>query len=301
MTTILSSTWAQGVDVSGYDPNMNFQVIKAQDTWLKFGLAKVTEGTGYISEQYAIQVKGFDNIGDPWGSYHYWWANLDGKTQGQWYLNHAYQGVMGDMVDVEDSEGLPEGSPNSAAALAASSLVTCCDVIAQKRGRYPLLYTGDWFWHRFLGNAKKVSDQSDAFIAEYITLSDAGPILPVGWLTWKFWQDTSKGNYPGIASATDHDVFHGTLTDLMAWINGSPVPVPPPTPPVGVYTAKLNAYTWVLTMHSGPGVSYSVTGYLTKLVPLTFQVVLIAPNGWGQVSVNGAIKGWVNLACTVKV
>jgi hypothetical protein len=48
------------------------------------------------------------------------------------------------------------------------------------------------------------------------------PDLPPAWRTWKAWQWSATGSVPGIAGATDLDVFNGGIKQLASWAGAGP-------------------------------------------------------------------------------
>lgn len=235
MSTVLSSTWATGADFSGWDPGINYALVKTAKPPIQFGFSKATEGTVYTSAEYVNQVKGLQSLSDPWGSYHYWHAGAayPGKAQGLHYLAVSLPSPLGDIIDVEDDEGLPDGSSTAAGVAAAQNLLDCVNTIITARPNAKLgIYTGQWFWSRFQNclAAQAIAKLCYVWVAEYRPLSDAGPDLPTGWTDWKYWQYTSSAVIPGTPGPCDVNVYHGTLADLNKWIGAQPIPVPTPTP-----------------------------------------------------------------------
>ena len=95
----------RGIDVSRYDPYIDWQTVRNQD--IRFAIIKSTEGVGYFSERFNEQWAGAKSVGILRGSYHYLRADQDGAKQADWFLSH---------VDVQDGDLPPfldiEGANN---------------------------------------------------------------------------------------------------------------------------------------------------------------------------------------------
>ncbi|KAL0959560.1 hypothetical protein HGRIS_011271 [Hohenbuehelia grisea] len=78
----------QGIDVSGFQPNVNFNTVKANG--VAFAYIKATEGTTFISSSFSSQYVGATNAGLIRGAYHF--AHPDsssGATQAKFFLAHG--------------------------------------------------------------------------------------------------------------------------------------------------------------------------------------------------------------------
>ena len=81
-------------------------------------------------------------------------------------------------------------------------------------GQYPVIYTtADW-WDTCTGRSAAFG-ADPMWIAAY---GFASPPMPPGWKSWTFWQYTSSGTVPGVATAgsTDLDTFSPAMVGLVS-------------------------------------------------------------------------------------
>ncbi|KAJ8693935.1 hypothetical protein PTI98_008876 [Pleurotus ostreatus] len=78
----------QGIDVSGFQPSVNWNTVKANG--VSFAFIKATEGTTFISSSFSSQYVGATNAGFIRGAYHF--AHPDsssGAAQANFFLAHG--------------------------------------------------------------------------------------------------------------------------------------------------------------------------------------------------------------------
>ncbi|KAG6856938.1 hypothetical protein H0H87_011924 [Tephrocybe sp. NHM501043] len=78
----------QGIDVSGYQPNINWASVKANG--VQFAFIKATEGTSYTNPEFSSQYTGATNNGLIRGGYHFARPDISsGATQATFFLAHG--------------------------------------------------------------------------------------------------------------------------------------------------------------------------------------------------------------------
>ncbi|KAG6908001.1 hypothetical protein DXG01_006536 [Tephrocybe rancida] len=78
----------QGIDVSNYQPSINWATVKANG--VKFAFIKATEGTGYTNPSFSSQYTGATNNGLIRGGYHFARPDVSsGATQATYFLAHG--------------------------------------------------------------------------------------------------------------------------------------------------------------------------------------------------------------------
>ncbi|KAG8709352.1 hypothetical protein FRC09_000723 [Ceratobasidium sp. 395] len=78
----------QGIDVSGYQPDVNWQTVKANG--VEFAYIKATEGTTYTNPEFASQYNGAYDAGLIRGAYHFAQpADSTGAAQANYFLEHG--------------------------------------------------------------------------------------------------------------------------------------------------------------------------------------------------------------------
>ncbi|KAF5375676.1 hypothetical protein D9615_009335 [Tricholomella constricta] len=206
----------QGIDVSGFQPNVDWAAVKANG--LTFAFIKATEGHTFISSSFSSQYIGATNAGFIRGAYHF--AHPDsssGATQANFFLAHG-GGWSGDGITlpgVLDIEYNPSGA--ECYGLSASAMVSWIadfsNTYHAATSRFPSKYrlpiviytTTDW-WTTCTGNSAAFASNNPLWIARYASTIGT---LPAGWPFATFWQYADSGPNPG-----DQDLFNGDAAGL---------------------------------------------------------------------------------------
>ncbi|KAA2255983.1 hypothetical protein F0L68_27785 [Solihabitans fulvus] len=214
-SAITPNTLLNGMDVSGYQGNVNWSAAKANGGL--FAYVKATEGTGYINGYFAQQYNGSYNVGMIRGAYHFALPDRSGgATQADYFVSHgggwSRDGkTLPPMLDIEYN---PYGSTCYGYSQSGmrSWIQSFSNEMVARTGRYPTVYTTlDW-WTTCTGNWGGLGSTNPLFIARY----SSGPgTLPAGWGFWTFWQYADHGIFPG-----DQDYFNGPYDRLVALANG---------------------------------------------------------------------------------
>ncbi|KAF9528365.1 glycoside hydrolase family 25 protein [Crepidotus variabilis] len=198
-----------GIDVSSYQPNVNWASVKASG--VSFAYIKATEGTGYQNPSFSSQYTGATNAGLIRGSYHFARPDVSsGATQANYFIAHG-GGWSADGITLPgalDIEYNPYGA--TCYGLSAASMVSWIHDFANtyhsSTGRYPVIYTTTDWWTTCTGNNSGFGSTSPLWIARYA--STVGT-LPAGWSYETFWQYADSGANPG-----DQDYFNGDAAGL---------------------------------------------------------------------------------------
>ncbi|KAG9242936.1 putative N,O-diacetyl muramidase [Calycina marina] len=220
LTQALPSTLEQraqpkGLDVSGYQPNINWSSVKANGAF--FVYIKATEGTTYQNPSFSSQYSGATSVALVRGGYHFARpSSSSGAAQATYFLAHgggwsADGRTLPGMLDLEYA---PSG--NTCYGLTPAAMVSWVrdfsDTYHAKTGRYPVIYTTTDWWKTCTGNSAAFGATNPLFIARY---ASAVGTLPAGWNYHTFWQFADSGVFPG-----DQDVFNGDLTGLKRLASG---------------------------------------------------------------------------------
>jgi GH25 family lysozyme M1 (1,4-beta-N-acetylmuramidase) len=209
-----SSSAVRGLDVSSYQPNVNWTQVAGSGG--QFAYIKATEGTYYTNPYFASQYSGSHKAGLVRGAYEfaipsyssgsaqadYLIANGGGWSAGTYTLPAA--------LDIEYNPYGPEcyGLSQSSMVSWVGSFLT---EYHAKTGKWPAIYsTTDW-WTTCTGNYSGFAGNDPLWIARYA--SSAGT-LAAGWGYYTFWQYADSGTFPG-----DQDVFNGTAAQLAVLAN----------------------------------------------------------------------------------
>jgi lysozyme len=196
-----------GIDLSGYQPNVNWAQVAASG--ITFAFIKATEGTTLVDHTFANHWAGAHGAGLLRGAYHFFRPQLDGAAQARLFLAQlqADPGELPPVLDVESGDGAP-------GALVVAGVSAWLDVITPVLGR-PLIYTMPGFWNT-LPVIPGIADRADLWVANWGAKS---PAAVKGLPIWKFWQFTNHATITGIPgqAAMDEDRFNGTAADLTAY------------------------------------------------------------------------------------
>ncbi|TFK34430.1 glycoside hydrolase family 25 protein [Crucibulum laeve] len=197
-----------GIDVSSYQPNINWATVKANGA--SFAFIKATEGVGYINPQFSPQYVGATNAGLIRGGYHFALPDRStGAAQATYFLAHG-GGWSGDGITLPgalDIEYNPYGA--TCYGLSTASMVNWIadfsNTYHSRTGRYPIIYTTTDWWTTCTGNYAGFAN-NPLWIARY---ASAIGTLPAGWPYATFWQYADSGVNPG-----DADLFNGDAAGL---------------------------------------------------------------------------------------
>jgi GH25 family lysozyme M1 (1,4-beta-N-acetylmuramidase) len=214
----------EGIDVSHYEPNVDWAKVKAAGR--EFAFMKATEGTTYVDPSFTMHWANSKAAGVLRGAYHFHRVDSDPIAQADHFLATVGKLEPGDMImlDVEDA------NHGGTASSITANVKACIEHIASKAGQVPVLYTGMWYWTGHMGTPTGFS-KYPMFIAAYpsayssFTNKTYCPTIPDDFKTWAFWQ-YSDGDptvtagiptMPGVGQSCDRDVFNGTLAELKAF------------------------------------------------------------------------------------
>jgi lysozyme len=252
-----------GLDVSGYQPTVNWAAVAAAGN--VFAFIKATEGTTLTDAQFSSHWAGAKAAGLLRGAYHFFRPELDAVAQAKYFI--AQLGDKGELPPVVDVEV----SDNVALSQVAAGVSTFIDYMTANYGRL-IVYSMPGFWNVLpaIPNASK----ADLWVANWGVTS---PMAVSGWSSWTFWQFTDKATISGIPGTADQDDdrFNGTYASLLAWASGSVTPVTPsPLPPTPPDLTTVKGVQQALIAHGynlGPTGADGVAGPLTRTALSQFQ------------------------------
>lgn len=170
-------------------------------------------------------------------------------------------------------------------------------------GQVPTIYTRKSYWEQWVSTPAGWDwTKYPLWVANYGVSS---PAIPKPWaqVGYTLWQYSSTERIPGIYGNVDASWFHGDIAALERYMPRPGVVVPPPPPPAGEYQVHLAGTCYALTVRTGPGAGYAVTGkYLVNTEcpqpSKAVYTILEVNNGWGKIA--QPYVGWVSLAYTIK-
>jgi len=220
-----------GVDVSYVQRNaVDWAKVKAAG--FEFAFVKSTEGNTGKDPTFDAHVSGAKKAGLYVGAYHFARPSADDQDAAR-ELENMYAATKGlgsfagELPPVLDLESTKLAGP------ATFKWVETWVYLAEKYwGRWPVLYTGSYFWAALGKEAAKADwlRQCPLWIAQY-NLDPAknpaaarayepppgsGPRVPAPWANWNLWQYSGTGGkrVPGVSVDCDRNVFRGSLADF---------------------------------------------------------------------------------------
>ena len=190
----------QGIDVSHYQKNIDWEMVATQDIYFTF--IKSTEGLEFKDSLFAqnwILSKKANLIR---GAYHFFRPTLDVQIQFDNFKNNTDLkiGDLPPVLDVEVYDGVPE---DSLIARAQRWLDLAEDYYQVK----PILYTYQKFYNQTLQGK---FDDYPLWVARYNRFFEPNLIQS----EWEFWQYGNKGKLEGIEGYVDFNAFTGSMEEL---------------------------------------------------------------------------------------
>jgi len=213
-----NSAIAEGIDVSGYQPLIDWPGVAASG--VAFAFIKATESTTLVDHLFADHWAEAKRARILRGAYHFFRPQQDARAQARHFLAQlGDRGELPPVLDVEVADGV-------APAKIIEGVNAWLDLVAV--GVRPLIYTSPGFWNSLPGTSE-IAKRADLWVAHWGARAPA----PVnGWSSWTFWQFTSKGTVAGIPGSADKDEdrFNGSLSKLQGYSVGHVKALPRPMP-----------------------------------------------------------------------
>lgn len=220
----------QGLDVSGHQPNVDWQ--QQWNMGARFAYVKASEGSYLTNDSFSSQYQGSRALGMIRGAYHFAIPNWSsGADQARYFVANgggwsADGYTLPPVLDIEYNpyEGrtdIPGYYPGNvcydlSAAQMTSWIADFGNTVKSLTGRYPVIYsTTDW-WSRCTGNASGFGEYP-LWIAAYPNAPSNSPgTLPASWSQFSMWQYSSTGPFAG-----DSNVWNGTYQMLQRFATSS--------------------------------------------------------------------------------
>lgn len=228
--TEVTSERVPGIDISRVQGVVDFAAVRAAG--FRWGVAKATEGAGYVDPMFRQYVRAGADQGVLMGAYAFARpdaAALDAARECE-FLFRTCEGLPLDMRPTLDLESMGKLSGAACYQWAGEWVARAI----QLWGTEPIIYTGAAFWQG-LGVAAARSEwaarcpiwfaqypvdpaKSPAAARAYEPGANASPRLAAPWTTWDAWQYSGNGGkrVPGVKVDCDRNVFRGSLDDFRA-------------------------------------------------------------------------------------
>ena len=278
------SQFTPGIDVSRWQGAINWQTVAASG--YKFAVIRATVSHHYTDPRFYINWEGAKNAGLLVSAYHVIKPDHPAAAQIERLFN-VLDNRRADFPLVLDVE-LDRGKTK---AEITESVRQCLQLMKERDGRPPIVYTGKWFWDDFVSSSSKWAGY-DLWAAHYEV---AQPTLPRGWSEWKFWQYSETGRVAGVGSQnTDLNWFNGSYEALQAYA-GQP-DTSSETGDVLAAGTRVRVSAPTLKIRSGPGVNYDHIGDLPEGTLLSVRSIRgkdvwveFEPGQWAAFSYQGFV------------
>lgn len=232
-------------DVSHWNGWINWTDVAALNPGLVGVIAKCSQGTSFVDEEYQSNRAGALAAGLCFAAYHFV-THGNGDSQAEFFVKQATP-VEGERM-VLDFEPDPDGPDPT-----IDDLRAMVGWFKENRPDIQLAIYGASFLtdavnacgdHSFL-------DGTSLWAARYSTNE---PSVAKAWDCWTAWQFSDDGEVEGIDGSIDVNVFNGTPSACLAWFGPAgelPEPMPEPEPEVFVSTLQMAGHEIVVTIGGG--------------------------------------------------
>jgi len=272
-------TTVQGVDVASFQHPTTSQYpdgtpidwTQVASAGCKFAFIKATEGNYYVNPYYAQDLADAKAAGLYATGYHF--AN-PGAGNGTATSQADYAVSNGDytkdgqtlpmVLDLEPDPYASQDNTTECYGLSPSAMVSWISAfiseVQSKISETPIIYTTQQWWNACTSSSTAFTSEP-LWVAEY---QINNPTLPAGWANWAFWQYTSSGTVPGIATSggTDLSYFQGAPDPQQDTVGTSISPLQ-----IGSLNALAGqTVTYNPTSTLPPGLSMNSSGLITGTV-----------------------------------
>lgn len=201
---------SKGIDVSHYQPNVNWNAVKAGG--VEFAYIKATEGTNYIDPKFGSHYTGATQAGIIRGAYHFARPGTSsGAAQANYFLAHGGRWTADD-ITLPGALDLEGGCSGLSQGAMVAWIRDFSNTYKQRTFRYPVIYTTTSWWKQCTGNNPSFGNDNPLWIASW---GLAPGERPAGWGFHSFWQYADHGPQPG-----DQDVWNGDSAGLQRFARG---------------------------------------------------------------------------------
>jgi lysozyme len=203
-------TRLQGVDVSHYQPTVDWDAVKSTAS---FVFIKATDSTNGVDPRFSSHWSGAKKAGIPRGAYHFFHPKRDVKAQVANFVKHV-SADPGELPVVVDVEEFKDEYLNSDCETLTGLVKEFTQGVEKALGYKPIIYTNHETWKTSFCGHPHFLDYP-LWLAQY-TAHPTEPKMPEGWKQWHFWQYTESGKVQGIPGQVDQSYFNGSVEELKA-------------------------------------------------------------------------------------
>ena len=205
-------TWPTGVDVSKWQPQVDWAAVKGAGA--SFAICKGTQGGGrdslFATHWPAIKAAGLIRC-----TYHWFSPATPLLTQADTIYKAVGKLQPGDLpvaLDIERDSAGADGQEGTADDIKATDQMAeeLAKLVLDRTGKVPLIYSYSYY----LAARNIEVPNCPLWIADY---RSGPPTLPPGWTQYAIHQYAGdSGRHPGVTGPCDLNRFRGSLGDLRA-------------------------------------------------------------------------------------
>jgi GH25 family lysozyme M1 (1,4-beta-N-acetylmuramidase) len=196
-----------GLDLNRYRIGVPLKQAKKQGA--RFIICKATEGLNWVDPAYKAYQEQSKKVGLPFGGYMYWRFNADAVKQAEFFLENLGAVQFPPIVDVERINNTKKGSktkPIVSVQANVNHLKVVLNVIEEKSGVRPMIYTNYASWNYLFGNHPMIQDHP-LWVANWRKSGE--PYLPKPAKDWELHQFTANYRVDGYPRGLDANWFNG--------------------------------------------------------------------------------------------
>ncbi|MFI8187164.1 GH25 family lysozyme [Actinacidiphila glaucinigra] len=183
-----------------------------------FAFVKATEGVDWTDRWFTRDLAGTARAGLLHAPYHLY-GRTPGASQARYFVTTVraagYTGRgLNELPPALDLEPRPDGT--CPANLSRKEVGAFLATVQRELTVKPIVYTSAGFVNTCLGGRGTDFATHTLWQPRYASGQREPDAVPGAGRPWTFWQYSEKGKVPGIAAATDRNVFRGNLTQLRA-------------------------------------------------------------------------------------
>ncbi len=204
----------QGIDVSYWQGDIDWDA--ARDAGVRFTFIKATEGGDHLDPKFLQNWNAAKRAGVARGAYHFIYWCRPANEQALWFMLNvpADADALPPVLDVEWNSHSKTCPGKVDRETAIEKIKIMLDAMEAHTGKRPIIYTDPKFHHEVLEGEftdyhfwlRSVATEPDAVYRDR---------------SWSFWQFTTTGKVPGVASKVDRNSFNGTGEDwdrVLKWL-----------------------------------------------------------------------------------
>ena len=181
---------------------------------MQFAWIKATEGGDHIDPRFQAELGGAKAAGVPRGAYHfvYWCRPWQRKWPGSSSNVPRDPDALPPVLDVEATPKSRTCKRTLRPEEAIPEMRLMLQEMERHYGKKPIIYSTVDFYEAILAGGA---------LQEYpiwVRSTKHHPTVRYGDRKWHFWQYQSDGSVPGIGTAVDRNVFHGSTSEWQKWL-----------------------------------------------------------------------------------